>query len=119
MRRLLLIKHTLLFLLATLYQITERSVYRDALRATAQLIANDFTSPEGGFVSRIGLEDHDATLLNRGSFHQASWSYKEVRTALEPQDAEWFIKSFYRQNLSLSEKRVIRVNVTYPVFHIL
>ena len=81
-------------LLSTLYRITGRRIYREALRATAELICEDFTSAEGGFIARIGLEDHDASVIQRGSFHQASWSQSEVRDSLEPQEAEWFIKSF-------------------------
>ena len=81
-------------MLTSLYRITKKRIYGDALRSAAQLICDEFASPDGGFVARIGLEDHDASQLQMGAFHQASWSHDEIRSLLEPQDAEWFIESF-------------------------
>ena len=81
-------------LLTQLYRITKRRIYRDALRATAELIYRDFVSADGGLITRIGLEDHDESMISRGAFHQASWSNDEIYSTLEIQDAEWFIKSF-------------------------
>ena len=83
-----------ILLLSSLYRVTQRRVYRDALAVTAQLLIEEFASSEGGFIGRIGLEDHDVSKLDRGAFHQASWSHEEVLEALEPIDAEWFMNSF-------------------------
>ena len=94
-----------MLLLNSLYRITQDRIYRDALEATAQLIMEDFIFEDGGFIARIGLEDHDVSLLDRSAFHQTTWSHEEVKEALDPIDAEWFIKSFLSPD-STSEREM-------------
>lgn len=83
----------LILALTSLYQITQLPKYSRAIRSMIRSILREFRDPRGGFVSTVGLEDHDLS-RSKNTFSQHSWSEEEVYELLDAEDAEWFIQSF-------------------------
>ncbi|RXA19376.1 thioredoxin domain-containing protein [Methanosarcina sp. MSH10X1] len=70
------------------YQVTGKSLYREAAEGVLDYVLRDLTSPQGGFYCG---EDADVE-GEEGRYYL--WTLEEIKSVLSPEDAELIIKAF-------------------------